>query len=180
MLDTNSWKDRERVEFKDETFGVISIPSFDLAPDLSFNTELHFENCILDELNATCLLLGKRISLRNCTIKNGMGFYSTYFFGGFEMYNCKIQGDVTFSCGVHNLHPNRFALDNCSFENYVDFFDVYFEGPTIITSNKFVGGSNLELYLGNAGADSLLEVSSNEGNLKMTTNDDPFFAEKQG
>ena len=94
MIDTNSWKDRERIRIKDETFGVIGIPSFDLAPDLSFNTELHFENCIIDELNATCLLLGKRIVLRNCTIRNGMGFYSTYFFGGFEMYNCKITEKV--------------------------------------------------------------------------------------
>jgi hypothetical protein len=140
-------------------------------------TEIHFDHCRIEGINASCLGLGKKVVLNNCTV-NYLCFYSTYFLEGFEMRNCILKDEVTFSCGVHNLFPNYFIIDGCIFEGFVDFFDIYFEGTALITNNKFFKGTNLELYAKSVKKGAELKIANNEGDLKLRTKDDPFYLTK--
>ena len=182
MIDFQDWKNHERIEFRNQDLQKITIPEYRIKLGLSFDTELHFENCNIESINATCLYLGKKITIENCVI-NELGFFATYFFGGFEMRNCKVKDWASFEAGVHNLFPNEFIIDSCTFDCYVDFFDVYFEGTTRIINNKFLGGSNIGIYgketaaFKGKGAEYIFE--NNEGNIKLVTEDDPFYGSKR-
>ncbi len=174
MIDFQDWKFQERLDFKNQDLHIIDIPDFKIELGLNFNTEIYFNNCNIECINALCLCIGKKIVIENSIIGR-LDFYATYFLGGLEMRNCIIKDFATFNCGVHNLFPNEFIIDNCSFECYVDFFDVYFEGTTLITNNKFRKGTNLNLYAKEVKEGSELIIENNEGDLKLPTKDDPFF-----
>lgn len=176
MIDVQDWKNHKRINFRNEDIPSIFFPDFKYEVGLSLKTEIHFDNCNIESIGASTLYLGGRITLNNCTVKSGLGFYATYFWAGFEMRKCTLKGDVTFSCGVHNLFPNTFIIDSCMFEDYVDFFDIYFEGSTTITNNKFLKGTNLALYAKSVKEGAELKVENNEGDLRLRTADDPFYS----
>ena len=173
MIDSQDWKNHDRIDFKNQNLELIRLPDFEIqSPGLSFNTELHFDNCNIEAMSASTLFLGKKIVLNNCIINQELGFMATYFFGGFEMRNCVVKGFSTFSCGVHNNPPNKFIIDSCIFENYVDFFDVFFGWEAIITNNKFLKGTNLGVYLKVPfGIEKGIEfkLEKNEGNVNLRT-----------
>jgi hypothetical protein len=182
MIDTTDWINNTRIDLQNRSLDMIQIPELKTLkeyPEISFNTELFFDNCIIEGINASCLYLGEKFIIQNCTINKGLGFYATYFFGGLEIRNCIIKGDSTFNSGVHNNYPNNFIIDSCTFEGYVDFWDVYFGWSAIITNNKFLKGTNIGIYgkVNKEGAEFICD--NNEGNIKLVTDDDPFYGSKR-
>lgn len=182
-MEISEWVKNNIVEIKDKSYDSIDFSKLKAIKNpnnYDFNTELSFENCSFDHILFPSQLVGKKISFNNCKI-GSLNCYGTYFYGGFEMHNCKVLNTTSFECGVHNINPNKFEITECTFAGYADFFDVYFEGPVKIINNSFEGESNLEVYLkfpfGIVEGMSL-ELSNNIGNLKHFTVNDPIYGNK--
>jgi len=178
-MENSEWIKNEKIEIRDKSFDFINFSKLKALKnpnDYDFDTELLFENCSFNDVIFTCLLIGRKISFKNCRIEN-LSCVGTYFFGGFEMHNCHVLYSTSFESGVHNKSPNIFEITKCTFGGYVDFFDVYFKGPVRITNNTFKGSSNLEVYLKHPfGIEQgmSLTIENNTGNLKRVLDSDPI------
>jgi hypothetical protein len=149
MADTSDWIKKDFLQFENQNFGDIDLTNCKALPNqynFDFNTELRFINCKIKTFNIATAVVGKQITFKDCSI-GYLQCYATYFCGGLSLTNSTLGG-AQFDCGVHNIDPHTFIISNCRFDNFVGFFDVYFEGPVIIAENNFIGGTNIQLYLG--------------------------------
>ncbi|WP_371827351.1 pentapeptide repeat-containing protein [Deinococcus sp. QL22] len=103
-------------------------------------------NCHFQRFNASITGFSGPVTFQDCRFDEAR-FFGTYFLGGARFINCIFTGEVDFSAGGHNTPPAEVVLEHCEFRQYVDFFDVWYTGPVRIQNCRFLGGTNLLIYL---------------------------------
>ena len=117
-----------------------------VVPHDAFDGLVDFKDCQFADFRAVCSQIYSPVKFEDCTFESA-NFHGTYFYGGFAMRNCVVNGRLGFDCGGHNDN-GEFALVNSRFDEMVDFEDCWFTGPFRIDTVEFTNGSNL---LGNNG-----------------------------
>ena len=108
----------------------------------TWDKEVVFENCIVENFSAIGQQFEKPVRLTNCHFKN-CHFTFVYFFGGLTIDNCTFDSYLDFCAGGHNKTGKPVIITNNDFKDFVNFFDCWYENEVTISNNKFHNGTNL-------------------------------------
>jgi hypothetical protein len=113
-----------------------------LPPGETWDQEVVFENCVVENFSCLSISFGKPVELRNCLFNNCQ-FTFSYFLGGLSIDTCCFDSYLDFQAGGHNQGGKPIRIVNSQFSAFVNFFDCWYESAVIITDNHFPGGTNL-------------------------------------
>lgn len=108
----------------------------------TWDQEVVFDNCIVENFTCLSVNFNKPVKLRNCRFGNCQ-FTFSYFLGGLTIDTCYFDDYLDFQAGGHNQGGEPVRIVNSRFSAFVNFFDCQYESAVIITDNHFLGGTNL-------------------------------------
>ena len=113
-----------------------------LPPGETWDQEVVFTNCIVENFACLSVNFNKPVELRNCRFNNCQ-FTFSYFLSGLTIDTCYFDSYLDFQAGGHNQGGKPVRIINSRFSAFVNFFDCQYESAVIITDNHFLGGTNL-------------------------------------
>jgi hypothetical protein len=106
-----------------------------------WKNEVLIENCVVDNLKCLMLHFQKKVTIKNCYVRDA-SFKFSYFLGGLIIERCTFDNYLDFEAGGHNDSGSIIIRDN-RFKGFVNFFDCCFTGEVYVENNVFEKGTNI-------------------------------------